>query len=134
MLEPHSSPVAESMAGPLPDLRDFGFLQNPYDDRNNPVSGIKDALPLPRDDEVNENNVENIVATNDDKNGDWNRMDNNVDYELDPGPLLTSQGYYNYPEDPYNQQQEQENNDRMSTAQTQTAPYTHRRQQKNLGL
>ena len=68
-------------ASPVADLSSLGLFRNPYDDTNNPVGGIRDILPIQRNDEVEDGVDGTIVATND-YDGDWNRMDSVVGYEV----------------------------------------------------
>jgi len=73
-----TDPLAASVrASPVAELGDLGLFRNPYDDTNNPVGGIRDILP--RNDDVGDDGT--IVATND-YDGDWNRMDSIVGYEV----------------------------------------------------
>ena len=72
-------------ASPVSDLEELGLFQNPYTESNNPVGGIRDLLPVKRNDDLKPE-AGNIVATND-KKGDWNRMDSVVGYEVRPQHL-----------------------------------------------
>ena len=66
-------------------LGDLGLFRNPYDDTNNPVGGIRDILPLQRNDEVN---VDGRLVASNDYDGDWNRMDSVVGYEVPTNNLV----------------------------------------------
>ena len=78
-----NEPLPSVQVNPVPPLADnLGLFRNPYDDFNNPVGGIFDILPLSRNDDLEEGVSGTIVAAND-ADGDWNRMDRVVVYELD---------------------------------------------------
>ena len=90
------APASNMQVARLPDLSDLGIFQNPYTVENNPVGGLREILPIQRNDDIEDNVPVNIVATNE-KNGDWNRMDNNVDYEIDPAAAVANGDYNVYP-------------------------------------
>ena len=81
-----TDPMPALRASPVSDLEELGLFQNPYTESNNPVGGIRDILPVKRNDDLKPVAVAgNIVATND-KKGDWNRMDSVVGYEVEYSP------------------------------------------------
>ena len=78
-----NEPLPSVQVNPVPPLADnLGLFRNPYDDFNNPVGGLLDILPLARNDDLEEGVPGTIVAANA-ADGDWNRMDRVVGYEVD---------------------------------------------------
>ena len=84
-----ADPTVGLRSNPAPNLEDYGLFQNPYDPSNNPVGGIKDVLPIKRNDDPlaeRDSNLQGTIVATNDKKGDWNRMDNVVGYEVDLYP------------------------------------------------